>query len=208
MFSTTSRSKQTKFENKIFTHTKKNISELETGVERTTLLDLPDLCSDKILRHLDLQQLAIVASVSNCLKSNAIHVFRMDLNHRDLDTKRFSETNNDLFKLILQEFGPYFASAKIQYDKSQQFVDALAEYSGASLSTLTVELSESGQRKLIINRPFANAQHLIFRNFNRYTFQFVNQRHASAIYSYLIYQNCLNYMSDAMDSTVRTSDRI
>lgn len=137
-------------------------SELETDVKRTTLLDLPDLCLDKILRNLDLEQLAIVASVSGCLKGNAIHVFKMNFRHRDLETKQFSDTNIDLFEVILQEFGPYFASAKIEYNKSQTFVDALLEYSGASLERLSVELGECGQRKLSINRPFANVQHLTY----------------------------------------------
>lgn len=50
----------------------------------------------------------------------------MNFRHRNLETKQFSNTNIDPFEVILQEFGPYFAKAKIEYNKSQTFVVCFA----------------------------------------------------------------------------------
>lgn len=133
-----------------------SIPETESYNKRTTLLDLPDFCLDKLLCPLTLKELAVVANSNNYLKDRAICVFKLNKFPQTLHTEDFSQTEHHDFASILKAFGTHINEITIKSDDSQKFIDALVEHCSQSLTELWVKFTETSDKGIVINRPFVN----------------------------------------------------
>lgn len=140
----------------------KSTPENDSEHERTTLLDLPDFCMDKILCPLSLKELAAVANSNTLLKERVICIFELNKLHQKLNTDGFSQTEHDAFASILSAFGAHFDEITIKSDDNEKFIDALVEHCSQSLPRLCVNFEKMSNKTIVLNRPFVNLKSLYY----------------------------------------------
>lgn len=136
------------------------VPEIDSDNKRTTLLDLPDICLDKILLPMSLKELAVVANSNEHLKNRAICVYKLNKFPDNLNTRDHSQTGHDDFASILEAFGAHFKMIGIDSNDNQKIIDALIEHCGQSLTNLNVTLTKDTKKNIVISRPFVNLKYL------------------------------------------------
>lgn len=185
----------------------KSTPEIDSANERTTLLDLPDFCMDKILCPLSLKELAAVANSNKLLKDRVICVLELNKLHQKLNTDGFAQTEHDEFASILEAFGTHFHEITIKSDDNQKFIDALVEHCSQSLTSLCVEFERTSNKTIVLNRPFVNLNNLNYRfktsNCNKLWLTQMNQWFPKMVSLNISYRKPIRQIKKLLDYNIK-----